>query len=1269
MKGHKYKNSVLYRKLHSSRAWVCISVLLALVVDITVLTITLISGIFNEHTLVVSALTILDIALLIAVSKTNFRFTYGRVFPIVYVCINVAAYALLLFVFSQGLFSTTALILFLGVHILSVASLILCMLDASKRGKKVKAVALGILAAFTAGSAFFVNYSVDSGVFGQGTGYKALYYEYDETTDGYAVTGVTSGFGTDILIPETFNDKKVVSVNAEVFSDLENAILECGSTTTFYNVENAVLNTDLVIHTKKANVDHFKAAFVKDVENAKNNKDNFALLANSVMPDDLAKDEVFVSFKYKTDQIIDTNNTLLKTWYGKKGDEFDLKAHAAEHEYEVKYAAGYDPTDEAYLYNCYENNGHRALMALSIDKQKIEESVCVELVFEDVYEITVGETNDKKATLKTEVLSYNNTGKRYVAKSDTYKLLHEFNRTGFETAWEYTAQYTSKRKAFTELSDLFTSWDTNYTIYPVWTLDTPTIEKIEPSKEEGYVYGDTLQLTPTVGAHDLADVEYTYSWSCPDMSVELLDQETADLIINKVQPQESEYVLTITARSPSTELTAESEPMTCGVSVAKKPIDVVWDIPQGTELVYDNTDKTVSCALNPEKVVSGDEIETNWTDLSVRDANDYAYSVSLTGGFEDLYELQNDYTSFTIRQRKIEVLWETPDFTYDGDSHEPAYTLGGENLIPEDGATVQVSGGAQTAGTHTMFASVSSNNYTISVGATYSYQIAPKDVTVIWDSEVDFTYDGNGHAPSASLEGVYSFDSLDVAVDGYQTNARDEAYTATARLYDDGYTANNYTIAQNPTQEFTIARKVIDISWGGTALTYNGENQAPSVWANDTCYGDIVNVVVTGAQKNVGYSHTATATGFDNTNYELAAVEEMPFTISPKQISVSWSNTSLTYNGSEQRPTATANGVCSGDSVNLTLEGGETNAGSGYLVQVTGQDNTNYELSGTLSASFSIAQKGITINWSNVNLTYNATAQKPTATPNGVCAGDTLPVNVSGEGTNAGSYTATATISDDNYYISSGSTKAFSIAKKTLSLTWSNGSFTYNATAQKPTATIAGGVCEGDSVIVTVSGAGTNAGSYTATASLSDETNYAISTSTQSKTFSIGKKSLSLTWSNDSFTYNATAQKPTASITSGVCEGDSVIVTVSGAQTNAGTYTATASINNANYSLSSNSKSFTIAKKTITFTFNAGSAFDYTGSPIKMEGTYSGGINGDGVTVTYKYYSNGAQISGAPTKAGTYEVRVELSSAFKTNYTLSGTTTKTFTIRSVSSAA
>ncbi|MBR6382823.1 MAG: hypothetical protein IKS56_02455, partial [Lachnospiraceae bacterium] len=78
----------------------------------------------------------------------------------------------------------------------------------------------------------------------------------------------------------------------------------------------------------------------------------------------------------------------------------------------------------------------------------------------------------------------------------------------------------------------------------------------------------------------------------------------------------------------------------------------------------------------------------------------------------------------------------------------------------------------------------------------------------------------------------------------------------------------------------------------------------------------------------------------------------------------------------------------------------------------------------------------------------------------------------------------------------------------------------------------------------------------------------------------IAPKTVGLVWSGSSYEYDEASHCPSATVT-GLCEGDSCNVTVSGAQTEAGTYTATATaLSNSNYALpSANTTQFTITEK------------------------------------------------------------------------------------------
>ncbi|MBR2699604.1 MAG: InlB B-repeat-containing protein [Clostridia bacterium] len=77
-----------------------------------------------------------------------------------------------------------------------------------------------------------------------------------------------------------------------------------------------------------------------------------------------------------------------------------------------------------------------------------------------------------------------------------------------------------------------------------------------------------------------------------------------------------------------------------------------------------------------------------------------------------------------------------------------------------------------------------------------------------------------------------------------------------------------------------------------------------------------------------------------------------------------------------------------------------------------------------------IAPKALELSWSNTSVTYDGTAHKPDLAVKGVVEGDTCVVEVEGEWTDAGVYTAKATEpSNKNYALPAESTATFTISK------------------------------------------------------------------------------------------------------------------------------------------------------------------------------------------------------------------------------------------------
>ncbi|MBQ6482155.1 MAG: InlB B-repeat-containing protein [Anaerolineaceae bacterium] len=325
-----------------------------------------------------------------------------------------------------------------------------------------------------------------------------------------------------------------------------------------------------------------------------------------------------------------------------------------------------------------------------------------------------------------------------------------------------------------------------------------------------------------------------------------------------------------------------------------------------------------------------------------------------------------------------------------------------------DNYFVQLSGGSTPA----------SENYNITINHDFQAQltVVPKELEIRW-SDTEFTYDKSPHKPTATAVRLVNNDECLITVSGEQTNAGN--YTATASgLF--GSKSHNYKLPSAVTQSFTISPKVIGLNWSNTALTYNGSSQKPTAEATNLENGDSCTVTVSGEQTNAG-SYTATAASLSNNNYELLDVKTQNFTISPKVIDLSWSNTALTYNGSEQAPEAapTAGSLIGSDTCTVTVDGKKKDVGS-YTAEAASLSNSNYALPNTKTQNFTISPKVITLTWSNTALTYNGSPQKPTAEAANLENGDSCEITVSGEQTNAGTpYYATATqVNNSNYKLS-----------------------------------------------------------------------------------------------------------------------------------------------------------------------------------------------------------------------------------------------------------
>jgi len=435
----------------------------------------------------------------------------------------------------------------------------------------------------------------------------------------------------------------------------------------------------------------------------------------------------------------------------------------------------------------------------------------------------------------------------------------------------------------------------------------------------------------------------------------------------------------------------------------------------------------------------------------------------------------------------------------------------------------------------------------------------------------------------------------------------------------------------------------------GKTLTYNGSAQ-------------------TGVEgTGVSWSGTTSATNSNTVTYKAYATptedytwsdgtktqKTIEWTMNKKSVAVTWgSTTTFTYNGSAQAPTASASSGVSGETLNITRTTA-TNVGSytstASISSVTGgQANaSNYTLTNTTKA-FTITRAN-TATASGKTLTYNGTLQTGVEGTGVSWSGKYTAIN-----SNTLQYEAIATPTS-NYAWSDGSygakTIKWTMNKKSVAVTWgSTTTFTYNGSAQAPTASASSGV-SGETLNITRTTA-TNVGSHTSTASISSVTggqanasNYTLTNTTKAFTIVANSSaptiSVSNTWNGSAYNGSTWVNATNFPVTSVITFSDS-----SGSGINAGSLQWRSSSDNSNWGSWT-----TITSNTSTSTYtdtwtgeglrygqyrianNAGTYGTSSSFPLRIDNTNPVLVNGDA----------GIQISNI-TSAG-YTVTVTVSDA------------------------
>ena len=113
-----------------------------------------------------------------------------------------------------------------------------------------------------------------------------------------------------------------------------------------------------------------------------------------------------------------------------------------------------------------------------------------------------------------------------------------------------------------------------------------------------------------------------------------------------------------------------------------------------------------------------------------------------------------------------------------------------------------------------------------------------------------------------------------------------------------------------------------------------------------------------------GYTITPSQPDGANPNYKID-FQNGTFSVLPKVIDIEWGSTALTYNGLAQFPQVTAQGAVKGDSIALSVDGAQSEAGEGYTATVTG-------ITGDHASCYALPESGLTTAFSIRKADQNA---------------------------------------------------------------------------------------------------------------------------------------------------------------------------------------------------------------------------------------------------------------------------------------------------------
>ena len=217
------------------------------------------------------------------------------------------------------------------------------------------------------------------------------------------------------------------------------------------------------------------------------------------------------------------------------------------------------------------------------------------------------------------------------------------------------------------------------------------------------------------------------------------------------------------------------------------------------------------------------------------------------------------------------------------------------------------------------------------------------------------TYDGEEVKPDDETGKVFTLktgDKLTITADAAGVKDYDTSYLANNKFT---YTIDNAELYENVVTTFgtlSIDKRTVTLTSESGEKVYDGKALTkPDVTIGGDGFvdGEVSDLKAVGTVSKVSegaVANTISYTGSDSykaTNYTITKTEGT-LKITPKTLTIKWSDTSFAYDGKSHMPKAEIIGLVDGDTCEVTVEGAATESGN-FTAKITAISNENYTIS------------------------------------------------------------------------------------------------------------------------------------------------------------------------------------------------------------------------------------------------------------------------------------------------------------------------------------